>query len=117
MEQIGTNQRVIQTHENNEATQLPIIMVVFGILGVLFSPVIAIAIGIIPDDLVVIALIISLVFGGISEYVGGKIRKNGQKIGIVGTIFAILVVLLIIIPILYVWATPSKVESVIKIML
>jgi len=87
-------------------TGMFIAMLVTGILGVIVSPSTLAPIGLISGVLIWISLFGSLALGGASGFLGERLIKKKRKIGWIGIGFTAVIILMIILPIIFVFLAP-----------
>lgn len=109
---ISSETQEIQTSESIEEspkafpTGLFIAMLVTGIIGIIISPSTLAPIGLISGGLIWISLFGSLALGGATGFLGERLIKKKRKIGWIGIVFTAVIILMIAIPIIFVFVAP-----------
>lgn len=83
-----------------------IIMIIAGFIGIFVSPSILAPIGLISGSMVMGTIFVSLAFAGVSGFLGERMIKKGKKIGWIGIVFVSIAILMILVPVLFVFIAP-----------
>ena len=83
-----------------------VIMLVTGFLGIIVSPFFLAPMGLITGNMILGAIMVSLALGGVSSFIGEKFIRMERKIGWIGIAFLTIVILLIVVPIVYLFLSP-----------